>query len=111
LSDDLPLKFGGSRIQKHWNAVSSLQELPCFYLRHLWNSGKSGWADLYRRDLRECLAHSCWKLRAAGFLGIDIDPEVNANVSGTEGVISSAGSRVNVCVIPTNESCSSPAIA
>ena len=45
-------------------------------------------------------AGSCERL---GFFGIDIDREVNANVSGTEGVISSAGSRVNVCVIPTNE--------
>jgi acetate kinase len=43
---------------------------------------------------------SCERL---GFFGIDIDREANARVSGTEGVISAAGSRVKVCVIPTNE--------
>ncbi len=43
---------------------------------------------------------SCERL---GFFGIDIDQEANAGVSGAEGVISTAGSRVKVCVIPTNE--------
>jgi len=43
---------------------------------------------------------SCERL---GFFGIEIDREANANVSAAEGVISAAGSRVKVCVIPTNE--------
>jgi acetate kinase len=43
---------------------------------------------------------SCERL---GFFGVDIDREANAGVSGAEGVISAAGSRVKVCVIPTNE--------
>ena len=43
---------------------------------------------------------SCERL---GFFGIEIDREANASVSGAEGVISAAGSRVKVCVIPTNE--------
>ena len=45
-------------------------------------------------------AGSCKRL---GFFGINIDPEANAKISGTEGVISSAGSQIKVCVIPTNE--------
>jgi len=43
---------------------------------------------------------SCERL---GFFGVNIDREANASVSGAEGVISAAGSRVKVCVIPTNE--------
>ena len=43
---------------------------------------------------------SCERL---GFFGIEIHREANASVSGAEGVISAAGSRVKVCVIPTNE--------
>jgi len=43
---------------------------------------------------------SCERL---GFFGIDIDGKANAVVSGAEGVISAAGSRVKICVIPTNE--------
>jgi len=43
---------------------------------------------------------SCERL---GFFGVDIDREANASVSGAEGVISAADSRVKVCVIPTNE--------
>jgi acetate kinase len=38
-----------------------------------------------------------------GFFGVDIDREANAGVLGEEGVISAAGGRVKVCVIPTNE--------
>lgn len=38
-----------------------------------------------------------------GFMGVEIDKEVNARTRGTETVISSADSRVKVCVIPTDE--------
>ena len=38
-----------------------------------------------------------------GFMGVEIDKEVNAVTRGTETVISSANSRVKVCVIPTDE--------
>lgn len=48
------------------------------------------------------------KLRAdvcstLGFMGVEIDKEVNAVTRGTETVISSAASKVKVCVIPTDE--------
>jgi acetate kinase len=43
---------------------------------------------------------SCERLN---FFGIEIDPEVNSQVVHKEGVISSADSKVKVCVIPTNE--------
>jgi len=45
-------------------------------------------------------ARSCERL---AFFGIDIDSEANAQISGMEGVISLPGSRVKICVIPTNE--------
>jgi acetate kinase len=45
-------------------------------------------------------AASCERL---GLIGIEIDTNANAQVSGKEAVISSTGSRVKVCVIPTNE--------
>lgn len=45
-------------------------------------------------------AASCKRL---GLFGIEIDPAANAQVCGTEGVISPTSSRVRVCVIPTNE--------
>lgn len=45
-------------------------------------------------------ARSCERLN---FFGIEVDPEANTQVVRQEGVISSAGSRVKVCVIPTNE--------
>jgi len=45
-------------------------------------------------------AASCDRL---GLFGIEIDPVVNAQASGKEGVISSPSSRVRICVIPTNE--------
>jgi acetate kinase len=45
-------------------------------------------------------AASCERL---GLFGIEIDPSSNVQVSGKEGVISPASSRVKVCVIPTNE--------
>ena len=38
-----------------------------------------------------------------GFMGVEIDKEVNAVTRGTETVISSPASRVKVCVIPTDE--------
>ena len=38
-----------------------------------------------------------------GFMGVEINKEVNARTRGTEAVISSADSRVKVCVIPTDE--------
>ncbi|MBP3536355.1 MAG: acetate kinase [Muribaculaceae bacterium] len=38
-----------------------------------------------------------------GFMGVEIDKEINARTRGTETVISSAASRVKVCVIPTDE--------
>ncbi len=38
-----------------------------------------------------------------GFMGVEIDKEVNARTRGTETVISTPGSRVKVCVIPTDE--------
>lgn len=38
-----------------------------------------------------------------GFMGVEIDKEVNARTRGTETVISSADSRVKVVVIPTDE--------
>ncbi len=38
-----------------------------------------------------------------GFMGVDIDKDVNARTRGTETVVSSASSRVKVCVIPTDE--------
>lgn len=37
------------------------------------------------------------------FMGVEIDKELNACTSGTETVISTAASRVKVCVIPTDE--------
>ncbi len=48
------------------------------------------------------------KLRAdvcatLGFMGVELDKDVNAATRGTEAVISAAGSRVKVCVIPTDE--------
>lgn len=48
------------------------------------------------------------KLRAdvcstLGFMGVEIDKEVNAVTRGTETVISSVASKVKVCVIPTDE--------
>ncbi len=45
-------------------------------------------------------AASCKRL---GLFGIEIDPAANAQVCGTEGVISPTSSPVRVCVIPTNE--------
>ncbi len=38
-----------------------------------------------------------------GFMGVEIDKAVNATVRGVDAVISSASSRVKVCVIPTDE--------
>lgn len=38
-----------------------------------------------------------------GFMGVEIDKEINARTRGTETVISSAASRVKICVIPTDE--------
>lgn len=38
-----------------------------------------------------------------GFMGVEIDKDVNARTRGTETVISSAASHVKVCVIPTDE--------
>ena len=38
-----------------------------------------------------------------GFMGVEIDKEVNARTRGTETIISSAASKVKVCVIPTDE--------
>jgi acetate kinase len=43
---------------------------------------------------------SCERL---DFFGIEIDPETNAQLIGKEGVISPRGSKIKVCVIPTNE--------
>jgi acetate kinase len=43
---------------------------------------------------------SCERL---DFFGIEIDPESNAQLIGEEGVISPRGSKIKVCVIPTNE--------
>lgn len=37
------------------------------------------------------------------FMGVEIDKELNARTRGTETVISTAASRVKVCVIPTDE--------
>jgi acetate kinase len=38
------------------------------------------------------------------WLGVELDPELNeAHTDGLEGVISGAGSRIKVCVVPTNE--------
>lgn len=37
------------------------------------------------------------------FLGITLDNEINNNTHGEEAIISKAGSKVKVCVIPTNE--------
>lgn len=38
-----------------------------------------------------------------GFMGVEIDKEVNARTRGEEAVISAPDSRVKVCVIPTDE--------
>ena len=38
-----------------------------------------------------------------GFMGVEIDKDVNAGVRGKDAVISAAGSKVKVCVIPTDE--------
>lgn len=38
-----------------------------------------------------------------GFMGVEIDKDVNAATRGTETIISSDASRVKVCVIPTDE--------
>ncbi len=38
-----------------------------------------------------------------GYMGVEIDKDVNAASRGIEAVISSAASRVKVCVIPTDE--------
>ena len=38
-----------------------------------------------------------------GFMGVEIDKEVNAGIRGVDAVISSADSKVKVCVIPTDE--------
>ena len=38
-----------------------------------------------------------------GFMGVEIDQAINSVTRGTETVISSADSRVKVCVIPTDE--------
>lgn len=38
-----------------------------------------------------------------GYMGVEIDKDVNATSRGIEAVISSAASRVKVCVIPTDE--------
>ena len=37
------------------------------------------------------------------YLGIDFDEEVNKTIHGTEAMISKPGSKVKVCVMPTNE--------
>lgn len=42
----------------------------------------------------------CSKL---GFMGVEIDPELNNNAHGTETVISTAASHVKVVVVPTDE--------
>ena len=41
--------------------------------------------------------------KTLGFMGVEIDKDVNAGVRGTEAVISKADSPVKVCVIPTDE--------
>lgn len=38
-----------------------------------------------------------------GFMGVEIDKEVNARTRGIEAVVSTASSAVKVCVIPTDE--------
>ena len=38
-----------------------------------------------------------------GYLGITVDTEMNNATHGEEAVISTADSKVKVCVIPTNE--------
>lgn len=38
-----------------------------------------------------------------GFIGVDIDKEINNQIHGDESIISSAKSNVKVCVIPTDE--------
>ncbi|MDE6276499.1 MAG: acetate kinase [Muribaculaceae bacterium] len=38
-----------------------------------------------------------------GFMGVELDTALNAKVRGTETLISAPGSRVKVCVIPTDE--------
>ncbi|MDE6177466.1 MAG: acetate kinase [Paramuribaculum sp.] len=38
-----------------------------------------------------------------GFIGVELDTELNARTRGTETVISTPASRVKVCVIPTDE--------
>ncbi len=38
-----------------------------------------------------------------GFIGVDIDKEINDQIHGDESIISSAKSNVKVCVIPTDE--------
>jgi acetate kinase len=50
-----------------------------------------------RAELREAI---CANL---GGIGIELDPALNASTRATEAVISKAGSRVKVLVIPTNE--------
>lgn len=45
-------------------------------------------------------SQSCERL---GFFGIEIDRNANAQMIHKEGVVSSEGSNVKVCVIPTNE--------
>lgn len=41
--------------------------------------------------------------RPLGFMGVELDPEVNARSRGEEVVISSSASRVKVVVVPTDE--------
>ena len=38
-----------------------------------------------------------------GFMGVELDKEVNAGVRGEDAVISTPDSKVKVCVIPTDE--------
>ena len=48
----------------------------------------------------ECRATACEGLQ---FIGVELDEAANAKTRGDEGVISTAGSRVKVAVIPTDE--------
>ena len=38
-----------------------------------------------------------------GYLGVKLDEEASAKAMGTEMIISTADSKVKLCVIPTNE--------
>ncbi|MGE4567819.1 MAG: acetate/propionate family kinase [Bacteroidales bacterium] len=42
-------------------------------------------------------------LTGMAFMGLDFDPEINAQCHGTEQVISKPGSKITIMVVPTNE--------